>query len=81
MKLCIIFQMTHFHAPRLEVAQDDAIRVDIALGHVHYRDSIYCNTWTRNVIRFTAKRDDENIIDCKPPPTQKPLASSPLPSL
>jgi hypothetical protein len=30
MKLCIIFQMAHFHAPRLEVAQDDAIRVDIA---------------------------------------------------
>jgi hypothetical protein len=28
MKLCIIFQMTLFHAPRL--AQDDAIRVDIA---------------------------------------------------
>ncbi len=23
------------------------------------------NTWTRNVIRFTPKRDSENIIDCK----------------
>ena len=30
-----------------------------------YRDSIYCNTWTRNVIAFTAKRDSENIIDHK----------------
>ena len=30
MNFCIIFQMAHFHAPRLEVAQDDAIRVDIA---------------------------------------------------
>jgi hypothetical protein len=30
MKLCIIFQMAHFHALHLEVAQDDDIRVDIA---------------------------------------------------
>ncbi len=35
------------------------------IRHVHYRDSIYWNTWTRSVVRFTAKRDSENIIDCK----------------
>ncbi len=35
------------------------------LGNVHYRDSIYSNTRTRNVVPFTAKRDSENIIDCK----------------
>jgi hypothetical protein len=35
------------------------------VGIAHYRDSIYCNTWTRNVTPFTAKRDSENIIDCK----------------
>ncbi len=33
--------------------------------YAHYRDSIYCNTWTWHVIPFTTKRDSENIIDCK----------------
>ena len=36
-----------------------------SLGSLHYLDSIYCITWTRNVIPFTVKRDSENIIDYK----------------
>ncbi len=35
------------------------------IGIAHYRDCIYCNTWTWNVTPFTVKRDSENIIDCK----------------
>jgi hypothetical protein len=35
-----------------------ALVVVCVVGTAHYRDSIYCNP-------FTAKRDSENISDCK----------------
>ncbi len=46
--------------------KDEEVKVEeIEVGTVHQRNSIYCNTGTRNAIPFTAKRDSENFVDCK----------------
>ena len=56
---------TKEQTPQLPLSGNLQENLESSLGNVDYRDSIYSNTRTRNVVPFTAKRDSENIIDCK----------------